>query len=145
MSRLQELRPTDGCLTVAQALPDVLVRVSAALQAAGFGVLTVVEVPPRAPVGNLVCEISCLAAPAKQAAVPAAEYAPGRPCTIRLQAQGNQTMMITTVRCAVAERRPDEGDTGDAWAAWACVQHAVAQWMEDRSTVDSEKEKGYPL
>jgi hypothetical protein len=100
-------------------------------------------VPPGAPVGRLVCEISCLTAPPHQVAVP--EYTQVLPCTIRLQGQGEQTLVITTMRSTVANRCPDTAATGDAAAAWACVQHAVAQWIEDLSTVDSEKENGYTL
>jgi uncharacterized protein (DUF302 family) len=133
MSRLQEVRPTDGCLTLAQSLPDVLVRVSDALQASGFGLLTVVEVPPRAPAANLVCEISCLAAPPHHLGSPAPEAAQVLPCSIRIQAQGEQTIVITTMRCAVAEHRPDAAETRDAEAACACVQHALAQWTEELS------------
>lgn len=133
MARLQELRPVDGCLILDEPLPHVLGRVSDALRAAGFGLLTVIEVATRAPAVNLGCEISCLAVPPTAAAASALGSAHVLPCTIRLQARGEQTMVITTMRYAVAEHRPGEGETSDAEAACACVQHAVARWIEDRS------------
>ncbi len=145
MLPLQQAQRTGGSHTVAQPLPQVLAQVSGALQAAGFGLLTIIEVPATTSGGNLTAAISCLAAPPAGATAPGAAQVPVLPCTIRLQAQGEATLLITTVHCAVAERRPDEGEAGDAAAACACVQHAVTQWIEDHSMVDSEKEKGYPL
>ncbi len=141
MSRLLQPWSSAGCVTVDKPLPQVLVRVSDALQAAGFGLLTVVEVPPRAPVGNLVCEISCLTAPPNQVAAP--KYTQVLPGTIRLQAQGEQTVVSTAMRYAVAASHPPAGETGAAQAAWTCVQHVLRYWLVDGST--QEKENGYPL
>jgi hypothetical protein len=58
---------------------------------------------------------------------------PVLPGTIRLQAQGEQTQVGTTVRGTVVDRRPHAGETGGTQTACACVQHAIAPWMEDRS------------
>ncbi len=145
MLQLQQAQRTGGSRTVDKPLPQVLAQVSGALQAAGFGLLTIIEGPATALVGNLTCEISCLAAPPDGATAQGAAQAQVLPCTIRLQAQGEETLLITTIHCAVAERHPDKGEASDAEAACAGVQHAVAQWVEDHSIIASEKENRYPL
>lgn len=132
MSRLQQRGAAGTGFMLDQPLAQVLGRVSEALQEAGYGLFTVVEVAPGAPEGNLVCEIACLTVPAERAA-PATAPARVLPCTIRLQAEGDQTRVRTTVRGAAGHRLLPAGEMGAAQAACACVQQTIEPWIDAHS------------